>query len=117
MNNHSQDTLRRIEDNDSTLTTLRIGSCFIGPLDFIGIDGAFFSTVGDDFSRLGDYIVENTHLTRLDISLDNGIALDVENSAFMTASNKINLFISWRFGFPIYVMTLKLSSMEWGTKF
>ena len=107
-----QETLRRVEDNDSTLTNLRIGS------DFIGIDGAFFSSVGDDFSRLGDYIVENTHLTRLDISLANNIALDVTNDGFYDglkqnkSINKLDII-----GFPIYVMTLTLSLMEWDTKY
>ena len=111
MDGFSQETLLRVEDNDPTLTKLRIGG------DYIDIDGGFFSSVGDDFSRLGDYIVENTHLTRLDISL-NLAALDVANSAFYDGLKQNKSIHELEIWFPnIRNDALKLSLMEWGTKF
>ena len=60
MDSRSQETLRRVEENDDTLVALRIGNDYrIG----------FNSTDGYDFSRLGTCIGENTHLTTLTVVL------------------------------------------------
>ena len=48
MDSHSEETLQRVEVNDSTLETLLIGGTYKG------LDGAFCSRVGDDVSRLGN---------------------------------------------------------------
>ena len=50
--------------------------------------GVFYSTDGDDFSRLGDYIGRNTHLTDLVVALGGGIALDVTNNEFYEGIKK-----------------------------
>ena len=52
MDSHSQETLRRIEQNDATLTKLYIGSIHSD------LDGRFVSMSDDDFSRLGASIGE-----------------------------------------------------------
>ena len=92
MDAHSQETLRRIEQNDATLTTLRIGYTY-DPEARVNQDGTFYSRDSDDFSRLGASIKENTHLTDL-IVLLNGygavgftsspgvFALDLTNEEF-----------------------------------
>ena len=49
MDSQSQETLRRVEENDAELTELLICGAY-------GQDDRFNSTDGDDFSRLGDYI-------------------------------------------------------------
>ena len=54
MDSRSQETLRRVQENDNILKSLWIG----GP-------NGFSSSVGDDYSKLGDYIGENTRLTKL----------------------------------------------------
>lgn len=45
MDRRSQNTLGRVEQNDAALSKLRIG----GPQS----DGVFYSSNGDDYSRLG----------------------------------------------------------------
>ena len=90
MDNRSRETLQRVEDNDSTLETLLIGRAYMG------LEGALFSSVGDDFSRLGDYIGRNTHLTELVVAIRDGIALDVTNNEFYGGLKVTRLFISWR---------------------
>ena len=53
MDSNSQETLRRIEQNDATLTKLYIGSIYSDDRD-----GRFVSMSDDDFSRLGASIGE-----------------------------------------------------------
>ena len=62
MNELSNETLRRIEQNDDSLELLYLGS---------EIDSyiSFNSNVPSDFSRLGASIGNNTHLTQLDIDI------------------------------------------------
>ena len=61
MDRVSQETLRRVEENDETLTELSIRD--------YGDGGIFNSTAnGDDYSRLGTFIGENTHLTTLTVA-------------------------------------------------
>ena len=73
MDSRSQETLRRVEENDDTLVALRIGNDYrIG----------FNSTDGYDFSRLGTCIGENTHLTTLAVVLPDAVALSVTNNEF-----------------------------------
>ena len=68
-----QETLRNVEENDAELTKLRIG---------IDYNIGFNSTDGDDYSRLGAAIAENTHLTSLVVVLRDTVALDVTNDRF-----------------------------------
>ena len=56
MNDRSREILRRVEQNDATLTELYLRSGYI--------DG-FSSSRGSDYSKLGACIGENTHLTKL----------------------------------------------------
>ena len=88
MNVHDQETLRRIEQNDDTMKKLWIGDSRYC-LDDSGTGGAFNSRVGNDYSRLGASIGENTHLTTLTVVLgethgysDHEITLDITNSEF-----------------------------------
>ena len=74
MDSHGQETLRRVEENDADLTTLWICGAYR--------DGIFISTDGDDYSRLGAAVGENTHLTSLVVVLDDAYALDVANDRF-----------------------------------
>ena len=62
MDGHSQETLRMVEENDDELTRLWICGGIPG-------SGVFTSTDGDDFSRLGAAIGENTHLQYLEVEL------------------------------------------------
>ena len=67
--NLCQIKLRRVEENDETLTKLYIGDYYDGDIS------------GSDYSQLGAAIGENTHLTTLDVGL-YGIALDVTDREF-----------------------------------
>ena len=72
MNICSQETLRWVQENHDKLTELRIGGGHRG----------FASSVGDDYSRLGAAVGENTHLKKLVVVLDDDVASDVTNNAF-----------------------------------
>ena len=65
---HYQETLRRVEENDATLTELNIGG-----LDNINLlsygNFHFNSNNSKDYSRLGASIGKNTHLTTLKVTL------------------------------------------------
>ena len=73
MDSRSQETLRMVEENDDTLTHLQIG---------IDYNIGFSSTDGDDFSRLGAAIGDNTHLTTLVVILRDVGDLSVTNNEF-----------------------------------
>ena len=64
MDNRSQETLRRVQQNDDTLTELYIGN-FSPTYD----EQPFNSNDGRDYSRLGACIGENTRLTKLVVVL------------------------------------------------
>jgi len=72
MNSHSQETLRRIEQNDVT-------ELCIGHSDF---DGWFISSDAGDYSRLGAAIGNNIHLKTLNVYLGADQALDASNTEF-----------------------------------
>ena len=74
MDSTSQKMLRRIEQNDDQLTTLRISSALLGD--------RFASSHASDYSRLGAAIGNNTHLKSLIVALDYECALDVANNEF-----------------------------------
>ena len=76
MKNPYEETLRKVEENDAGLKSLLIGGQFALCLQ----DRLFNSTNGDDFSRLGAAIAENTHLTSLVVNLSDTYALDVRNN-------------------------------------
>ena len=78
MDSHSQETLRRVQQNDDTLNTLQLCQ---GTSMFDGA-GRFNSNDGSDYSKLGAAIGENTHLTTLDVNLSDGIMLDVIHTGF-----------------------------------
>ena len=76
MDSRSQETLRRVQENDDTLKSLQIqigGRSGFGPRWFKSSDG-------DDYSTLGTYIKENTHLTKLEVALVGVGALDAPPS-------------------------------------
>ena len=84
MDTRSQETLRKIEQNDAALKELRIGSYVVHIYD-----DAFYSSESEDYSRLGAAIGKNNHLTKLviDDDVDNG-GLTVTNGNSLMASNK-----------------------------
>ena len=77
MNRYSQETLRRVEQNDETLKELRMGH-FGGVND----DGLYFSRDGNDYSRLGAFIGENTHLTTLNVNVSDVASLSLAQEDF-----------------------------------
>ena len=81
MNSHSQETLRKIE-NDK-LAQLKIGS----------LPGGFVSTNSSDYTQLGTYIGENTHLKTLWVKNEDS-ALDVANTGFFDGLRR-NTSIYW----------------------
>ena len=78
-----RETLRKVEQNDYTLTTLSIKSC-----DDHNIGtGTFFSENNTDYSRLGSSIAENSNIEHLDVSFNGLVShyhptLEVTNDAF-----------------------------------
>ena len=84
MSSKSERTLlRRLEQNDAILTKLQIGGTFSQYASTDNTAGMFNSTETNsiDFSRLGDYIGENTHLTHLQFVLGDN-ELDVTEREF-----------------------------------
>ena len=79
MENSSQETLRRVEQNDRGTTKLWIGDNLQG---YHPDYDNFFSSVGDDFSALGTFIGQNTHLNKLAFNLQGMDSLEVANSLF-----------------------------------
>ena len=92
---HSQETLRRVKENDESLKNLWIGGTVHIDRDDQGNEvmevrfgnalniairensGVFNPSNDSEFSSLGDYIARNTHLTRL-VHVDGRVGLDVE---------------------------------------
>ena len=65
MDEESRETLRMIKENDNKITELYIGDV----VDDNYFEGDIFnSSVGGDFSTLGQYIGTNTHLNRLEVN-------------------------------------------------
>ena len=63
MNSDSQETLRRMNQNDPSLTRLNL----VDINSFYGVnDGEFYSDNSDDYSTLGTAIANNTHLDTLE---------------------------------------------------
>ena len=71
----SQETLRRVEQDDSVLTKLFIGILGSGASVPYPFEGGFVSRESNEYSKLGASIGENTHLTRL-LVFTHGIALN-----------------------------------------
>ena len=77
---NSQETLRRIEQNDAQFTELHIGyHPFDGEGEFIF---EFISSDASDYSRLGAAIGMNNHLTKLLVFLGAYDPLDAANTEF-----------------------------------
>jgi hypothetical protein len=70
MRGRSQETLRKIQKNDKSLTKLEIGVTTDDryPPSYAEILGGFYSTAGGDYSRLGTAIATNNHLTELEVN-------------------------------------------------
>ena len=87
MDSRALNTLRRVEQNDDTLFKLQIGD--------VSADN-FNSSDGDDYSRLGAAIGDNTHLTTLTVDLNEN-TLSVEDRVFYDGlkhnSSIFNLFL------------------------
>ena len=65
MDNHSQEILRRVTQNDPSLTTLSLSDIS----HYYGDDGQFYSDNSDDYSALGVAIANNTHVASLSVIL------------------------------------------------
>jgi len=77
MNSNSQDTLRRVTQDDPSLTILTISNNCYG-----GADGKFYSDNSDDYSTLGAAIANNTHLAKLEVTFTTRLQLGVANRGF-----------------------------------
>ena len=88
MDRISQETLRRVGENDETLTELSIRD--------YGDGGIFNSTAnGDDYSRLGTFIGENTHLTTLNVAVCEELALKNITENFLMVSFTTHRLVHW----------------------
>ena len=76
MNNSSQETLRRVTENDPSLIGLRLAD------NNNTIYGNFYSDNSDDYSTLGAAITNNTQLDRLAVTLSDDLPLGVTNREF-----------------------------------
>ena len=72
---HTEQILRRIEQNDHTLTKLDIGSYYS--------DYAIFKYCRPDWSRLGTVIADNTHLVELEVKLDENVVIEVTDETLL----------------------------------
>ena len=78
MDKHSENTLRKIEQNDDALTELLIGRSYVRN----NYNGAFNSSSSEDYSRLGAAIGNNTHLSELSVADFDDRVLTVTNRRF-----------------------------------
>ena len=109
---HIQETLRRVKENDETLKALWIGGTVQiwedggNKMMSGGIannlrmplrehDGVFNSSDDKEFTSLGAYIAENTHLTRL-FHVDGRTGLDVECLRSNSSIHKLNIVCGGR---------------------
>jgi hypothetical protein len=103
----SQATLRRVKENDETLESLWIGGTVIEidndednkvvelpngmRMPLRKHDGVFNHSSDDkEFTSLGDYIAENTHLTKL-VHVDGRVGLEVECLRRNSSIHELNL--------------------------
>ena len=82
MNNKSQETLRRVTQNDPSLTHLRTNLSLAGDNNFGAFDGDFYSENSDDYSTLGAAIATNTQLKNLIVLLSDDLPLGVADREF-----------------------------------
>ena len=78
MDNNSRETLRRVTQNDPSLTELLLVGYNIYEYD----ESEFYSSKSADYSTLGAAIANNTHLDRLEVTLSNRLALGVSDREF-----------------------------------
>ena len=76
--NNSQETLRKVQQNDPSLTALRI----VDDYNNFHTYGGFYSDNSDDYSTLGAAIANNTHLASLTVILSDSLPLGVANRGF-----------------------------------
>ena len=76
MNNNSRETLRRVTQDDPSLTELCLAD------NNYNVAGEFYSDNSDDYSTLGATIANNTCLEELEVMLSNWIPLGVADRGF-----------------------------------
>ena len=76
--NNSRETLRKVQQNDPSLTALRI----VDDYNNFHTYGGFYSDNSDDYSTLGAAIANNTHLASLTVILSDSLPLGVANRGF-----------------------------------
>ena len=92
--NDSRETLRRVTQNDTSLTTLRL----VNDSRNYGVaDGKFYSDNSDDYSTLGAAIANNTHLDRLAVALSDSHLGAVDRGFYdgLKANSSINDLTLW----------------------
>ena len=78
MNSNSRETLRRVTQNDPSLTTLNLADN-----NYYGVaDGNFYPDNSDDYSTLGAAIANNTYVAKLEVILYDDIPLGVADREF-----------------------------------
>ena len=78
MNDNSQETLRRVTQNDPSLTELLL----VGNSLYDGDEDKFYSGSSDDYSTLGTAIANNTYLKTLEVMSYNDLPLGIANRVF-----------------------------------
>ena len=76
MNDNSQETLRRVAQDDPSLTELTLDN------NYGADDEEFYSDNSDDYSALGAAIANNTHLETLEVTSSNDLPLGVADREF-----------------------------------
>ena len=77
---HTEQILRRVEQNDPTLKTLYIGSYYQ--------EHAIFKYHRPDWSRLGTVIADNTHIVELGVLLTGNVAVEVTDDNLLNGFNQ-----------------------------
>ena len=85
MNIYSQKTLRRVAQNDPSLTILRISNFYTD-----GVAGEFYSD-NDNYSTLGAAIANNTHLAKLEVHIDDLPLTVADNGFFNRLKNNTSI--------------------------
>ena len=83
MDNNSQEILRKVTQNDPSLTQLRL----IGYNNYGVADDEFYSDIGDDYSTLGAAIANNAHLEKLAVTLYDDLPLGEADRGFYNGLN------------------------------
>ena len=100
MNNNSRETLRRVTQNDPSMTELRLAD------NNYNVAGNFYSDSSDDYSTLGAAFANNTHLEKLIVRLSDDLLLGVADREFYDGLKSNSSISNLELSQPIFELSI-----------